>query len=37
MHTFNMKMKTNIQHIVNATFAKLPDVGGKANGRPCFD
>ena len=30
MHTFNMKMKTNVQYIANATFAKLPDVGGNA-------
>jgi len=25
-----MKMKTNVQYIANATFAKLPDVSGQA-------
>jgi peptidoglycan/LPS O-acetylase OafA/YrhL len=30
MHTFNMKMKTNVQYIANATFAKLPDVMGNS-------
>ncbi len=28
MHTYNIKMKTNVQYIANATFAKLPDVIG---------
>ena len=28
-----MKMKTNVQYIANATFAKLPDVRCKRNGR----
>jgi len=34
MHTFNMKMKTNVQYIANATFAKLPDVSSKCKERP---
>ncbi len=36
MHTFNMKMKTNVQYIANATFAKLPDVIGQLKRRQCI-
>ena len=31
-----MKMKTNVQYIANATFAKLPDVIGQLKRRQCI-